>query len=71
MSGSLEDSESAPREKGEDTLSRREYPGSSRSGERLGQYVELEVVLRGKETVESGIETAQRLMKHLGISTTT
>ena len=34
----------------------------------LGQFVELEVVLKGKERVESGIETAQRLMKHLGIS---
>jgi len=34
----------------------------------LGQFVELEVVLKGKETVESGIEAAHRLMKRLGIS---
>jgi len=33
----------------------------------LGQFVELEVVLKGKETVESGIETAHRLMDQLGI----
>lgn len=38
---------------------------------KLGQFIELEVVLKGKETVESGIETAHRLMEWLGISNDT
>jgi hypothetical protein len=37
------------------------------SGPTLIHFVEIEVALNGKETVESGIETAHSMMKQLGI----
>jgi adenylate cyclase len=36
--------------------------------EGLGAFMELEVVLSGRETVAQGIETAHRVMQQLGVS---